>query len=48
MVDNLLEIIKERKSQEFYKTIDVHTVANAISEIEVNLIFLMIAFFVGM
>ena len=35
MVDSLLEIITEKGSQKFYKTTDVHSVINAIDEIEV-------------
>ena len=37
MVDSLLEIITERGSHKLYKLIDVHSVTNAIDEIEVQL-----------
>ena len=33
--------------QKFYKPIDVHSVTNAIDEIGVNIVFLVVAFFVG-
>ena len=38
MVDSLLEIITERGSHKLYKLIDVHSVTNAIDEIEVSTI----------
>ena len=44
MVDSLLEIITERGSQKFYKPTDVHSVTNAIDEIEVSMIFLQLHF----
>ena len=49
MVDSLLEIITERRSQKFYKPIDVHSLANAnvINEIEASMIFLFATYFVG-
>ena len=47
MVDCLLEIITERGSQKFYKPMDVHSVANAIDQIEVSKAFLAVKFFVG-
>ena len=47
MVDSLLEIITEKGSQKFYKTTDVHSVINAIDEIEVTMFFLAVTFFVG-
>ena len=47
MIDSLLEIITERGSQKFYKPIDTHSVTNAIDEIEVSMIFLVVTFFVG-
>ena len=47
MVDRLLEIITERGSQKFYKLIEAHSVTNAIDEIEVSMIFLMVTFFCG-
>ena len=47
MVDSLLEIRTERRSQKFYKPIDVHSVINAIDKIEVSMVFLAVTFFVG-
>ena len=47
MVVSLLEIITERGSQKFYKPIDVHSVTNAIDEIEISMAFLTVTFFVG-
>ena len=50
IVDSLLEIITERRSQKFYKSIDVHSMTNAIEEIVVSMvfkIFLVVIFFVG-
>ena len=47
MVDSLLEIITERGSQKFYKPINVHSLNDAINEIEVSMIFLVVTFFVG-
>ena len=47
MVDNLLEIITNNRSQKFYKPIDVLSVTNAIDEIELSMIFLVVTFFVG-
>ena len=47
MVDSLLEIITERGIQKIYKPIDVHSVRNAIDEIEVSMIFLVATFFCG-
>ena len=47
MVDSLLEIIAERESQKFYKSIEVHSVINIIDEIEVSMIFLVVTFFRG-
>ena len=46
-MDSLLEIITGRGSQKFYKPIDVHSMANAIDEIEISMVFLAITFFVG-
>ena len=43
----LLEIITERGSQKFYKSIDVHFMTNAIDEIEISMIFLVVTCFVG-
>ena len=36
MVDSLLEIVTEKRSQKFYEPIDVHSLTNAINEIEVS------------
>ena len=47
MVNSLQKIITERRSQKFYKTIDVHSLTNAIDEIEVSMIYLVVTFFVG-
>ena len=47
MVGNLLEIITKRRDQRFYKPIDVNSVINAVDEIEVDMIFLAVAFRVG-
>ena len=47
MVGNLLEIITKRRGQRFYKPIDVNSVINAVDEIEVDMIFLAVAFKVG-
>ena len=47
MVDSLLEIITEIVSQNFYKAIDFHSVANAIDKIKVSMVFLVVTFFVG-
>ena len=44
MVNRLLEIITERGSQKFYKPTDVHSVTNAIDEIEVSMVFHAVAF----
>ena len=38
-------ILTERWSQTFYKPIDVHFVTNAIDEIEVSMVFLVVTFF---
>ena len=42
----LLEMITERR-QRFYNPIDVNSVTNAIGEIELNMIFLVVTFFCG-
>ena len=47
MVGNLLEIITKRRGQRLYKPIDVNSVINAVDEIEVDMIFLAVAFRVG-
>ena len=46
MVDSLLAIT-EGGSWKFYKPTDVHSVTNAIDEIEVSIVFLGVTFFVG-
>ena len=47
MVESLLEIITERKSQKFYKPIDVHSMANAIEKVEVSMVKFVVTFFCG-
>ena len=47
MVDSLLEIITATGSQKFYKPVDVYSVTNAVDEIKVNMIFLVVTFFCG-
>ena len=50
MVDSLVEITTEGESQKFYKPIVVHSVTNAINEIEVSMVFMVflwVTFFVG-
>ena len=47
MVDSLLQIITEKGNQKFYNSIEVHYVTNAIDEIEVRMIFLVVTFLVG-
>ena len=37
----------ERRRQKFYKPLDVHSFSNAINEIEVSMIFLVVKLFVG-
>ena len=44
MEGSLLEITKERGSQKFDKPIDAHSVTNAIDEIEVSMVFLVVTF----
>ena len=44
MVDSLTEIRTERGSQKFCKHTEVHSVANAIDETEVSMIFLVVTF----
>ena len=46
-MDSLLEIITERGSQKFYKPIEAHSLTNAIDEIEISMIFLMVTFLFG-
>ena len=47
MVDSLLEILTATGSQKFYKPVDVYSVTNAVDEIKVNMIFLVVTFFCG-
>ena len=47
MVDGLLEIITTTGSQKVYKPIEVCSVTNAIEEIGVSMIFLVVTFFCG-
>ena len=47
MVDRLLEIITATGSQKFYKPVEVYCVTNAIVEIGVSMIFLVVTFFCG-
>ena len=47
MVDSLLEIVTERGSQKFYKLMEVQSVSNDIHEIELNMTFLWLHFFVS-
>ena len=47
MVERLLEIITERRSQNLYNPIDVKSVTNAIDKIGVSMIFLAVTFFYG-
>ena len=42
----LLEMITETR-QKFYSPIDVNSMTNAIGEIELNMIFLVVTFFCG-
>ena len=48
MVDSLSEMITERGGQKFSKHIDMHSVTNAINEIEASMIFLVFTFFCGL
>ena len=47
MVDSLLEIITAAGSQKFYKPLEVYSMTNAIDEIGVSMIFLVVTFFCG-
>ena len=47
MVDSLLEIITATGSQKFYKPLEVYSMTNAIDEIGVSMIFLVVTFFCG-
>ena len=42
MVESLLEILIKRRSQKFYKAIGVHSMENAIVEVKVSMIFLVV------
>ena len=44
---NVRSLITEKRSQKFYKPLDVHSVTNAIDEVGVSMIFLVVTFFVG-
>ena len=44
MVDSFLEITTERGSQKFCKRINVNSVTNAIDDIQVSMIFLIVTF----
>ena len=48
-VGGLLEIITKRKSQKFFNSLKIHSVTNAIHNIEVSMIFLLVtnSFFMG-
>ena len=47
IVENLTGIMKERRSQKFYKPEDVNSVTNAIDEIEISMIIPVVTFFLG-
>ena len=47
IVESLGGIMKERRSQKFYKPEDVNSVTNAIDEIEISMIFPVVTFFLG-
>ena len=47
MVDGLLEIITATASQKFYKPIEDYSVTNAIDQIGMSMIFLVVTFFCG-
>ena len=47
MVDSLLEIITATGSQKFYKPIKVYTMTNAIGDIGVSMVFLVVTFYCG-
>ena len=47
MVESFLEIMKGRGSQKFYKSIYLHSLTNALNDIEVSMNFLEVTFFVG-
>ena len=47
MGDSLLEIIAATGSQKFYKPLEVYSMTNAIGEIGVSMIFLVVVFFCG-
>ena len=45
MVDSLLEIITATGIHKFYKPIEVYSVTNAIDQIGVSMIFLVVTFY---
>ena len=47
IVESLGGIMKERRSQKFYKPEDVNSVTNAIDETEISMIFPVVTFFLG-
>ena len=47
MVDTLLEILTATGSPKFCKPIEVYSVTNAVDEIGVSMIFLVVTFFFG-
>ena len=47
MMENLLEVITERRGQKLYKPIDLNSVINATDEIEIGVNFLAVTFGVG-
>ena len=47
MVDSLLKIIAATGSQKFYKPVEVYSMTNAIDEIGVSMIFLVVTFYYG-
>ena len=48
MMERLLQIITERRSLKFYKSIDVLSVTNVIDQDEVTMIFFAVKFFCGL
>ena len=47
MVGSLLEKITATDSHKFYKPIEIYSMTNAIDEIGVSMIFLVVIFFCG-
>ena len=47
MVDSLLKTITATGSQKFYRPVEVYHMTNAIDEIGVSMIFLVVTFFCG-